>query len=196
MRFPESTAATTWFLLVLVWVLLGGSGSELPMQVVQPKPTRWNFMASRGLTKSAASRYSMTTFEPGASDVLTHGFTERPFSMAFFATRPAAMRTEGLEVCVQDVMAASVTAPWPSLKSLTATSVPAGAGVLPFLSFSARKPGRSLASHCFFTLPSSMRSCGRLGPAKEGTTFARSNDRVSANDGSIFSSRNKPCVLQ
>lgn len=46
--------------------------------------------------------------------VLTHGLRVRPFSTAFLATRAAATMTYGLEVLVQDVMAATVTAPWSS----------------------------------------------------------------------------------
>lgn len=54
----------------------------------------------------------MTTFEPGASVVLTHGLRVRPFSTAFFATSAAATITYGFDVLVQDVIAATVTAPW------------------------------------------------------------------------------------
>ena len=53
----------------------------------------------------------MTTFEPGASDGLTHGFVSRPRSTAFFARRPAATRTDGFEVFVQEVIAEMTTAP-------------------------------------------------------------------------------------
>src|SRR5262245_54663379 len=54
----------------------------------------------------------MTTFEPGASEVLTHGFGLRPRSAAFLASRPAAIITDGLEVLVQLVIAAITTSPW------------------------------------------------------------------------------------
>ena len=47
------------------------------------------------------SRYSVTTREPGASEVFTVGLTVRPFSTAFFATKPAASITLGLVVLVQ-----------------------------------------------------------------------------------------------
>src|ERR671937_15556 len=56
----------------------------------------------------------MTTLDPGARVVLTHGLRVRPFSTAFLATRAAATMTYGLEVLVQEVMAATVTAPWSS----------------------------------------------------------------------------------
>src|SRR5581483_9146949 len=54
----------------------------------------------------------MTTREPGASDVLTHGLLERPRSTAFLASSPAASITWGFDVLVQLVMAAMATWPW------------------------------------------------------------------------------------
>src|SRR3982750_874220 len=89
-----------------------GNGPEFPMQVVQPYPTRWNRSASSGFMRPAFSRYSVTTLDPGARLVLTHGFDLRPSSTAFFAISPAATITEGLEVLVQLVIAAMTTDPW------------------------------------------------------------------------------------
>src|SRR5881409_349972 len=54
----------------------------------------------------------MTTFEPGASDVFTHGLRCRPRSTALRASSPAPTITNGFEVLVHDVMAATTTAPW------------------------------------------------------------------------------------
>src|SRR6266540_282801 len=54
----------------------------------------------------------MTTLEPGASEVLTHGLAWSPRSTAFLASSPAAIITDGLEVLVQLVMAAITTCPW------------------------------------------------------------------------------------
>ena len=54
----------------------------------------------------------MTTFEPGARLVLTHGLRVRPRSTAFLASRPAPTITDGFEVLVQLVIAAITTAPW------------------------------------------------------------------------------------
>ena len=48
----------------------------------------------------------MTTWEPGAKDVLTHGFVSRPSSTAFLANNPAAIKTLGFDVFVHEVMAA------------------------------------------------------------------------------------------
>ena len=54
----------------------------------------------------------MTTFDPGASDVLTHGLTVRPRCTALRANRPAPSITDGFEVFVQLVIAAITTWPW------------------------------------------------------------------------------------
>ena len=53
----------------------------------------------------------MTTFEPGARLVLTHGGVDSPRSTARFATSPAPIMTVGLDVFVQEVMAAITTEP-------------------------------------------------------------------------------------
>src|SRR5688572_14163938 len=62
----------------------------------------------------------MTTREPGASDVFTHGLRCRPRSTAFRARSPAASITAGFEVLVQLVIAAMTTDP--------CSSTSAGAG--------------------------------------------------------------------
>src|SRR3954463_12068831 len=54
----------------------------------------------------------MTTRDPGASDVLTHGLVVRPLSTALRASSPAASITDGFDVFVQLVMAATTTWPW------------------------------------------------------------------------------------
>src|ERR687895_141112 len=54
----------------------------------------------------------MTTLDPGASEVLTHGLEASPRSTALRASSPAASITDGLEVLVQLVMAAITTCPW------------------------------------------------------------------------------------
>src|SRR5437867_13031515 len=55
--------------------------------------------------------------EPGASEVLTQAGTCNPRSTAFFASSPAAIITDGLEVFVQLVIAAITTEPWRSSQS-------------------------------------------------------------------------------
>ncbi|CAB4612136.1 unannotated protein [freshwater metagenome] len=54
----------------------------------------------------------MTTLDPGARVVFTHGLLRKPFSTAFLARSAAPIITLGLEVFVQDVMEAITTAPF------------------------------------------------------------------------------------
>src|SRR5687768_10893376 len=56
----------------------------------------------------------MTTLEPGARVVLTHGLRARPRSTALRASSAAPIITCGLDVLVQEVIAAITTAPWSS----------------------------------------------------------------------------------
>src|SRR5438270_6065830 len=85
------------------------SGPELPMQVVQPKPTRLKPSLSRSFCRPDLSRYSATTWEPGASEVFTHGFTDNPLATALRASSPAPTMTLGLDVFVHEVIAAITT---------------------------------------------------------------------------------------
>ena len=75
---------------------------------------------SRYGSRPAFARYSVTTREPGASEVLTCGFTLSPCSTAFLASRPAASSTPGFEVLVQEVMAAIRTSPLPERRAVVA----------------------------------------------------------------------------
>ncbi|MNQ98897.1 hypothetical protein D3C85_1146120 [compost metagenome] len=124
-----------------------------------------------------AVRYSVTTRLPGASDVLMCGATFRPASTAFLASRPAASSTLGLEVFVQEVMAAISTSP---LFTFTPSALvysrfrSSGSLLKPF---SATGLENSEAK-VLLTLPISMRSCGRLGPASDGATVPRSSVSV------------------
>src|SRR5688500_16665196 len=107
--------------------IASGSGPEFPMQVVQPYPTRSNPSSTSGSSRPERSRYSVTTFDPGASEVLTHGFWARPRSTAFFASRPAPSITDGFDVFVQLVIAAITTEPWSSSNSVPSSRVTAAA---------------------------------------------------------------------
>src|SRR3990170_3309698 len=60
----------------------------------------------------------MTTLEPGASEVFTHGLVAMPRSTAFLASRAAPIITVGFDVLVHDVIAAITTAPWSSSNEL------------------------------------------------------------------------------
>src|SRR6201746_2029258 len=93
-----------------------GSGPELPMQVVQPKPIRLKPTLSRSSCSPELARYSATTWLPGASDVFTQGFAVSPLAAALRASRPAPISTLGLEVLVHEVIAAITTSPWPRSK--------------------------------------------------------------------------------
>src|SRR5689334_17251815 len=73
----------------------------------------------------------MTTFEPGARVVLTHGLRSRPRSTAFLARRAAPSITDGFEVLVHDVIAAIATAPWSSSNSLPSTDTLTGLDTRP-----------------------------------------------------------------
>src|SRR4026208_1708085 len=66
--------------------------------------------SARYSSRPAALRYSVTTRDPGARLVLTHGFTLRPRLTALRATRPAPIMTLGFDVLVQLVIAAQPTA--------------------------------------------------------------------------------------
>ena len=120
----------------------------------------------------------MTTREPGASEHFTFGFTVRPFSTAFLATRPAATITEGFEVFVQEVIAAITTEAWLSERPVAPTGAEAARSAAalpkPFLSFGAVKS--VLKDSLIFGR--SMRSCGRFGPETQGTTVLMSRSMV------------------
>src|ERR1051325_5872899 len=103
----------------------------------------------------------MTTLEPGASEVFTHGLRLRPRSTALRATRPAASMTDGFDVFVQEVMAAIVTEPW---SSVTSSPDARWTGVGAEVALAARKASASID----FARSSGTRSCGRDGPAREG----------------------------
>src|ERR1044072_5890795 len=60
----------------------------------------------------------MTTLDPGASVVFTHGLRCRPRSTALRASRAAPIITDGLDVLVHEVIAAIATAPWAGSKAL------------------------------------------------------------------------------
>ena len=60
--------------------------------------------------------------DPGARLVFTHGLRDSPRSTAFLASNAAPIITDGLEVLVQEVIAAMVTAPWSSTNSVPSAS--------------------------------------------------------------------------
>src|SRR5205814_7124166 len=111
LRLPLSTEQTTRFFSRTTAETSSGNGPLLPMHVVQPYPTRSKPSWLRYVDSPAASRYSVTTLDPGARLLFTHGLRVSPRSMAFFATSPAPIITLGFDVLVQLVIAAITTAP-------------------------------------------------------------------------------------
>ena len=65
----------------------------------------------------------MTTLEPGASVVFTHGLEASPASTAFLASSAAPTMTDGFEVLVHEVMAAITTEPWSTEVVVPSSSV-------------------------------------------------------------------------
>src|ERR1700744_2495010 len=65
----------------------------------------------------------MTTLDPGASVVLTQYVLLRHAAPAFLASRAAPTMTDGLEVLVQEVMAAITTEPWSMVTSVPSSIV-------------------------------------------------------------------------
>ena len=152
----------------------------------------------------------MATFEPGASDVFTHGFDVSPFATAFCASRPAASITLGFDVFVQDVIAAITTWPCCRLKrsslysqgtppslftglpseTIVAAALPAGVVAATCDASCAANASRYIALLC----DNGTRSCGRFGPARLGTTVVKSSSSVSVKTGSgVASVRKSPC---
>src|SRR5579872_6686781 len=147
-------------------------------------------MASRSASRLDFLRYSVTTLEPGASEVFTQGLDVRPFVWALRARRPAATSTAGLEVLVQLVMAAITTAPSLSSKSLPSCFTLAGPADL--------RVAWSLSKALLKFLgmsPRSTRSWGRFGPAREGLMLPRSSDSTSVYTASCPSRRHMPWAL-
>src|SRR5882672_9481532 len=135
-------------------------------------------------------RYSVTTLEPGARLVFTHGFRVRPRSKAFFATRPAPIITLGFDVFVQLVIAAMTTAPC-SRAVVTAGSATAVDAPLAVADTCDEPPASapffdedaiielSPAWNPLLACLSDTRSCGRFGPARQGSTVPRSSSMDS-----------------
>ena len=132
----------------------------------------------------------MTTFEPGARLVFTHGLRVSPRSNAFLATSPAPIITLGFEVLVQLVIAAITTAPcssWvvtagsataadaPPVVADTCDEPPASAPFFDDDAIIELSPAWKPLLACF----SETRSCGRFGPARHGSTVARSSSITS-----------------
>src|SRR5918992_5352406 len=98
LRLPLRTDATIRFRSLTMLDTGSGSGPLLPMQVVHPYPTRLKPSSARYSRRPAARRYSVTTSDPGARLVFTHGFTFNPRLTALRASNPAPIMTLGFDV--------------------------------------------------------------------------------------------------
>ena len=65
----------------------------------------------------------MTTLDPGASVVLTHGLRVSPALTALRASSAAPTMTNGFDVLVHEVIAAITTEPWSTLVWVPSSSV-------------------------------------------------------------------------
>src|SRR6476661_10067368 len=83
----------------------------------------------------------MTTLDPGASVVFTHGLVARPRSTAFLASSAAPIITCGLEVLVHEVIAAMTTWPW-------STSVSVPSSIVTRVGFEGRSPPDPVSAWC------------------------------------------------
>src|SRR5690606_12240940 len=124
-------------------------------------------------------RYSSATLEPGAKDDFTQGLRIRPSSLAFFASRPAATTLRGLEVLVQEVIAAMITAP---------------SGIRPSASCAlaaSRLPAMPLAARSLVAT----RACGLDGPAMLRPTLDRSKHSTRSYSAVARASAHRPVCL-
>src|SRR4051812_50138587 len=115
LRLPLSTEQTARSPSLTAAEISSGSGPELPMHVVHPYPTRLKPSSSSGSSRPERFRYSVTTFDPGASDVFTHGWRCRPRARALRASRPAPSLTDGVDRVGDGGIAADPTWPWSGL---------------------------------------------------------------------------------
>jgi hypothetical protein len=152
----------------------------------------------------------VTTWDPGARLVFTHGWVASPAATAFRASSPAATITAGLDVFVHDVMAAMATAPWSSVdeRATAGAAVKVGgslAGKDSWLASSTPSAGgagdrsasisRSTAWNRPRALASGIRSWGRRGPASDGSTVDRSSRSSSGKRSRAVGSCHNPCSL-
>ena len=138
--------------MISCWIT-GSSAPDMPLQVVQAKPTTPKPRASSSGISPLSSRYIFTVLEPGASELFTHGLRASPRRFALRASNAAAITLRGLLVLVQLVMAAMITAP---------------SGISPAVSSHA--PAMPLAARSDVAT----RACGFEGPAMLRTTLDRS----------------------
>ena len=95
---------------------------------------------------------------------------ELDLSTAFLANSAAPIMTDGFEVFVHEVMEAITTSPFFMVVLLSLTFIS-----IAFLDVLSPKYVGKTFSKAFLESEREIRSCGRLGPAIDGTTVERSN---------------------
>src|SRR5690606_23427956 len=144
------------------------------LQVVQANATTSKPSSCSSGSRLASSRYSLTVFEPGASEDFTHGLRVRPSLLALRAIRPAAIMLRGLLVLVQLVIAAIMTAPsgiWPGVSS------------------------HALAIPRLCSSDTGSKACGLDGPARLRRTDDRSNVSTRSYSAVFRLSAHRPVAL-
>ncbi len=179
LRLPDNTAVLNKSRSMISCSISGSSAPLIPLQVVQAKATTSKPSFCSSGNKLASSKYSLTAFEPGASDDLTQGLRIRPFSTALRATIPAATMLRGFEVLVQLVIAAMITAP-------SGISPSFGSGSFSFSPCAIPSLTRSVVD---------TRACGREGPAILRTTFDKSKCSTRSYSASFRPSAHRPTCL-
>src|SRR5690606_30280448 len=111
---------------------------------------------------------------PGANEDFTQGLRSRPRRFALRASSPAAMTLRGLEVLVQLVMAAMITAP---------------SGISPGTSSTSPATPREASSVV------ARRACGFEGPAMLRATPERSKERLRSYSAPFSASAHRPAVF-
>ena len=96
--------------------------------------------------------------------------------------------TEGFDVFVHDVIEAITTSPFLIVVDFSFTLI----SIAFFAVLSPKYVGKTF-SKALLESESEIRSCGRLGPAIDGTTVERSSSMCSENLGEISGLCHKPC---
>ena len=180
LRLPESTAAATTPRFWMASAMTGTSGPELPMQVVQPKPTMPKPSASRSVTKPAAAQIVRGRGRARRQRGLDPGWRRQP-ALARFAGEEARgeqhLRVGGVgaagDRCDRDrtVARAGGTA------LFLARGLRAGiaADVADQVVLDVRRPPDRGRGHC-----RAQPVLRPLGPASDSSTLARSSSRMPA----------------
>ena len=106
------------------------------------------------------------------------------------ASKAAPIITDGFEVLVQEVIDAITTSPFETVVAFPLTFI----SIL-FLFVLSLKYEGTISWYELFALVKAIRSCGRLGPAIEGTMVSRFNSSFSENLGDAAGSCQSPLTF-